>query len=183
MNNLLLETIEIFANGTSAGTVPAQQTRQATIASPGTLTVSFRLVRSTTTSGTPVGDDMSGVYNPIPNAQGQENFQANNVIGGQYFMEPHFNSSIGSGVLLGVNMGLQAENRCDCTIPASTNNVVAGYYRLYSNSNIRLYRNGSGYSGPYVYWGSDPPNNTNGTFPFTAAQDTGRIDVNISQAP
>ncbi len=57
---------------------------------------------------------------------------------------------------MGVNMGLTAQNLCFCTVGAFQGNIAIGYYRLYSNSNVRAYRNGSNYTGPYVYWGYDP---------------------------
>jgi hypothetical protein len=54
---------------------------------------------------------------------------------------------------MGVNMGLQAENRCQCIIPPNVKNDSAGYYLLYTNSNVELFAPGSNYTGEYTYWG------------------------------
>ena len=56
---------------------------------------------------------------------------------------------------LEVNGGLTAENRCGCDVPAKTARVSAGYYLLFTNTNVRLFLPSANYSGPYVYFGTD----------------------------
>ena len=58
-----------------------------------------------------------------------------------------------------VNGGLQAENRCNCVAPAYTDNVRAGYYELFNNSNVRLFYENTNYTGSYLYFGTDANGN------------------------
>jgi phenylpropionate dioxygenase-like ring-hydroxylating dioxygenase large terminal subunit len=37
-------------------------------------------------------------------------------------------------------------------VNAGSSNVAFGYYRLYTNSNVRAYLQGNGYTGQYFYW-------------------------------
>ena len=85
-----------------------------------------------------------------------------------------------TALLLGVNMGLQAENRCNCLAPANRK-VQVGYFRYFANSNVRAYLPGSGYTGPYIYFGSDPSNPGNS---ITGLDPTsGVVQLNINQFP
>jgi len=170
-NNRLLYPVAITVNGQVLGRVGASSTAEQTVSAATALNVSFELVRPTV-GNRAVGDEMVGIYNPIPNPGSQSSwtFTITNLIGSQYYFVPVITNPNNTARLLGVNMELQAENRCNCTVPANSSNVAAGYYRLFSNSNVRLYNDGSNYTGQYRYWvGSDVVNNV--------APDTGRINL------
>ena len=75
-----------------------------------------------------------------------------NVVGSLRWFIPSITNNLSSNRLLGVNMELSGENRCNCVIPANTSDVLVGYFRLFNNSNCRLYDEQSGYSGSFISW-------------------------------
>ncbi|HEX9217107.1 MAG TPA: Ig-like domain-containing protein [Gemmatimonadales bacterium] len=154
VTNQLIDVITVSVNGTPIGTVSASNTQQATVNVVGSLTVSYDLNRPTTTAGTPVGEQMSGVYATIQNpSPGTYPFTVNNFLGTQEYFSPLITNNGAYAILMAVNWGLVAENRCNCTAPSGGSNVNIGYYRLYSNTEIRGYGTVSGYgNGSYVYW-------------------------------
>lgn len=151
INNRLLRPVTVVINGSTAGTVGAQASSQ--FSAPRTaLTVSFSLNRITTTQGNPVGETMNGVFNTISTPATTETFIIDNVIGGQQYFSPQISNNSAATLLMGVNMGLVSENRCNCTVSPFGQNVNIGYYRLFSNSNVRAYNSGSNYTGGFVFW-------------------------------
>jgi hypothetical protein len=98
---------------------------------------------------------MAGYFQTIDNASGDYTFTVTNVIGSDYYMLPLISNQTAVALDMEVNGGLDAQNICGCSIPADGQNVAAGYYHEYSNSNIRLYRDGSNYTGPYAFFGED----------------------------
>jgi len=150
--NALLYTVNVSANGTSLGTIPASNsaTFVTTITPP--LVVSFQ-VNQPTLDGRVLGDPMSGQFESIAAPSGNIEFDITNLIGSQLYFIPVITNTRSTGALMGVNMGLQAENRCQCIIPPNVKNDSAGYYLLYTNSNVELFAPGSNYTGEYTYWG------------------------------
>ena len=158
INNYLLYPVTVRANGTLLGTASANTTTLFPYTGVATVTVSWDLIRPVI-SGTSiaVGDTMGADFSPVVFTQGAtEGFNVDNVLGSNSYFVPVIDNLTGSTLLMGVNMGLTAQNLCYCTVGGFQGNIAFGYYRLYSNSNVRAYRNGSNYTGPYVYWGSDP---------------------------
>ncbi len=78
-------------------------------------------------------------------------------------------------------MGLTAENRCNCTAPAHSTNVQFGYYRYFSNSNVRAYLPASNYSGSYIFFGQDPSNTSAAITGVDSV--SGLVQLTITQAP
>lgn len=152
VTNQLIDDVVISANGTILGTVPAGTTRQSTVTVT-SLTVTYDLIRTKTTSGVSVGDQMSGIYQKIDNPSGTITFVVNNKLGTDYYFAPLITNNTASTLLMAVNWGLAAENRCNCTVPPFGSRVHFGYYRYYSNTEIRGYSASNGYGvGTYVYW-------------------------------
>ena len=52
---------------------------------------------------------------------------------------------------MGVNVGLQSENKCNCTVSAKSL-VAIGYYKFFSNTNVRAYNATTNYTGPFIFW-------------------------------
>ncbi|HEY1239799.1 MAG TPA: Ig domain-containing protein, partial [Bryobacteraceae bacterium] len=152
--NSLVYPVDITVNGTLIGAVKGSSTAQQTVTITPPLLVSIEMERALTSSGRPVGDEFKGIYSPIASPASTETFVINNQIGSQLYFVPLITNTTAQGRALGVNMGLEAENRCNCVIPAHSSNVGTGYYRLYTNSNVRLYDTATPYAGSYVYWGS-----------------------------
>jgi hypothetical protein len=173
LTNKLVYPVNVSVNGTFLTAVPASTTVQQGITVTGSLSVSFALVRPTL-AGVPLGDPMSGVFNTISSPAGTISFTINNIIGTQWYFAPYITNQTSSGLLMDVNAGLTAENRCNCVAPAGVSNVAIGYYQLFSNSNVRAYLSGSGYTGSYLNW-------TN--FVSNVATDSGILRLTATTAP
>lgn len=94
---------------------------------------------------------MSGTFE-IVNPPGRQELTVDNIVADQSYFVPFITNGTGTGLLMEVNGGLQSQNRCNCVVAANTNNVAIGYYRLFSNSNVRAYRSGSNYTGQYRFF-------------------------------
>jgi hypothetical protein len=153
VDNELGYALNVYINGNAVGSVDAFNTQyaDATVAS---LTVSFELIQPTL-NGKALGDPVSGYFQRIDNPSGDYTFTVNNQIGNDFYMLPEISNDTGTGLDIDVNAGLTAENKCYCSAPAYTQNVTAGYYQLFSNSNVRLYITGRNYTGPYEFFGED----------------------------
>jgi hypothetical protein len=151
--NNLAYAVNVSVNGRVVGSCPAMTTAGTDI-DVSTLTVSFDLIRPTL-NGRPLGDTMSGVFPTYNNPSGTYNFTVGNHIGNTYYFLPLITNRTAVSLEVEVNGGLQAENRCNCVAPAGETRVASGYYLWYSNSNVRLFRNGANYRGSYIYFGVD----------------------------
>ncbi len=148
--NQLIATVQLSVNGQVIGTVPPQSTRQGTFTSTPTMEVTFEVIEPRL--GTRVlGDRMSGRWT-LTAPVGTVNLTIDNVIGDQWFFAPLVTNLTGTSLLMAVNYGLQSENRCACVVPVGGQRVFLGYYRLYSNSVLHAFRDGSNYSGPFRFF-------------------------------
>lgn len=149
--------VNIYVNGANVGSVPAFTTAGTTL-TLSSLSLSFELDQPRVGS-TVLGDGMAGYWNTINQPTGTYNFTVNNVVGQDVYFVPSISNQTPQSLAVEVNGGLVAENRCNCDVPAFTNNVFTGYYRLYSNSNVRAFLSGTGYTGWYEFWGVDANGN------------------------
>ena len=172
--NSLLYPVDITVNGTVLGAVKASSTAQQSVTFTAPLMVSIEMERPRTPSGQPLGEEFKGFFSPIASPAKIENFEINNKLGAQLYFIPIINNTTSQDRVLGVNMDLEAENRCNCVIPAHGSSVAAGYYQLFTNSNVRLYLTSSPYSGSYLYWGS-PDGTSKNSFVSAVEQKTGRL--------
>jgi hypothetical protein len=176
--NSLLYPVDITANGTVLGSVKASSTAQQEVTFTPPLMVSVEMERPATTSGQLLGDEFKGFYSPITNPSQTITFTINNQLGTQQYFVPIFTNTTSEARVLGVNMQLAAEDRCNCVIPANSSNVSAGYYQLFTNSNVRLYNAATPYSGNYIYWGSPDGSSNNSLVPLVEAK-TGRLLLTV----
>ena len=153
ITNDFVYSINIFLNGGLVGSVSASNT-QYVDSKFCSVTVSFELVRPTL-SGRALGDVVSGYWDRINGPSGRYNLEAGYKIGSSYYFLPQISNHTPVPLDIEVNGGLAAENRCNCSAPAQSDNVRAGYYQLFNNSNVRLFREGTNYSGRYWFWGTD----------------------------
>jgi hypothetical protein len=164
ITNNYLYPINIFVNGTLVGTVDPSNTQYVdTRVNP--LEVSFQLLQPIL-GGKTLGDPVSGYWSAINNPSGTYNFTAGYRLGATYYFLPQITNDTGTALDIDVNGGYSSENRCDCYAPAYTQNVRAGYYQLFNNSNVRLYLEGDNYSGPYLYFGTEPNGNISPSGPL-----------------
>lgn len=166
--NRLLYPIAVRANGTLLGQVAAGGTATQTVSPGSTLDVAFEMVRPSL-SGNSLGDPVAGFFNTISNPTGTINFTIGNVIGTTQYFVPLVSNNTAADLLMGVNMGLQSENRCNCVAPAFQQSTAFGYYRLFSNSNVRAYRSNSSYTGPFIFWNVSSAESLTGIVRLTAS--------------
>jgi hypothetical protein len=150
VTNQLIATVAIAVQGTVVGTVPPQSTRQTTVNSAPSLDVSFEVIEPRLGNRV-LGDRMSGRWT-LTAPSGTVNLNIDNLVGSEWFFAPLVTNLSGTTLLMAVNFGLQAENRCQCTVPAGGQRVFLGYYRLFSNSMVHAFASGSSYTGPYRYF-------------------------------
>lgn len=150
ITNQLIATVAIAVQGTVVGTVPPQSTRQATVASAPSLEVTFEVIEPRLGNRV-LGDRMSGRWTLTAPA-GTVNLTVDNVVGSTWYFAPLVTNLTGTPLLMAVNFGLQAENRCNCVVPVGGQRVFLGYYRLFSNSMLHAFRDGSNYTGAYRYF-------------------------------
>ena len=155
LQNDLLYDLDFRANGGEPIRVLAGSSTQQTVAVSGPLAVTFGLVGADI-AGRPIGDLRGGSFDAIANPTGTIRFNVTNRIGNQVFFAPVMANKQPATILMGANMGLAQENRCNCTVPGGARDTRLGYYELLANSNMRGYAGNSGYAGNYVVWGSDP---------------------------
>jgi len=83
-----------------------------------------------------------------------------------------------------VNDGLNAESRCHRTAPAYLTKLGTGYYRFFSDSNVRLFWADSNYTGRYIFCGVDADANTSrGGSLGSLRAGTGITEVIITSTP
>lgn len=183
VTNRLGYRVNLTVNGSVVGSVPAGQTASRNLGALRVLDLSYELVRPTL-SGRPLGDPISGFFQPVQNPSGTVRFRIDNRFGNSNtaYFQPLISNDTNVPLLMEVNGGLSSQNRCNCTAPAFQQNTHFGYYRMFSNSNVRAYRSGSGYTGRYIFWGADP---SRVATPISnlAEPETGRVRLRATSAP
>lgn len=145
--------VNISVNGRVLESVPAFKTAGTNV-NVTSLSLSFELIQPTLGSRT-LGDPVSGIFQTISNPAGKYLFQISTHIGNSNYFMPLITNHTSEALAIEVNGGLQAENQCGCNAPANADRVGAGYYLLFSNSNVRLFPANADYKGKYVYFGTD----------------------------
>jgi hypothetical protein len=153
ITNDFVYPISIYVNGGLVGSVNASNTQYVDTTSCSVM-VSFALVRPTI-NGRALGDVVNGYWDRVNNPSGGYNLEAGYKIGSSYYFLPQISNHSAVALDIEVNGGLAAENKCNCYAPAQSDNVRTGYYQLFSNSNVRLFREGSNYTGGYLFFGTD----------------------------
>ncbi len=163
VENQLVGPINVTINGVLVGQVAAAQVQTNGTVTPTTQTfetarvnqvaLSWALVQPTL-SGRSLGDAMTGSFSPVQvtNQTTGINYTIDSVVGETSYFAPLVTNQTAVRLLMGVNMGLTAENRCECVILAGGQRVYFGYYRLFTNTNVRAYNDGTNYTGNFVFW-------------------------------
>ena len=149
--NNLINDATISVNGTAVGTVSASQTQQVVLSSQPTMNVTFDVVPTRTSSGTAIGDPISGFFNPLSSPTGTVNFTISNYFANTntYYFAPLVTNTSGTPLAMVVNYGLQAQNKCNCVVQSGAGATKIGYYLYYSNSNVAAFADGTNYTGMY----------------------------------
>lgn len=155
LRNDLIYDVDYRINGGASVRVGAGASFTQSLTLSGALSVSFQLDDAVNAIGQPVGDLLGGTFDPVANPSGNLSFVVDNEVGAQRYFAPVISNKTNASFLVGTNMGTSAENRCNCTVGPSAQNIRIGYYLLLPKSNVRAYAVGSNYGGPYAYWGDD----------------------------
>lgn len=118
-----------------------------------------------------IGDPMGG---PIGKLNSNREYVIKNVVGDQNYFYPVITNRMDYPCSFSINDGSFVENRPSASIPAQSERVVLGYYRLYINSNITLYCNPSN-ENTYWWWGLRKDSDNGDSFFDEVEQDTGYI--------
>lgn len=176
IRDLLYAPVNVALNGTSAGTVQPGATLKVAVQRAQGMVMSWTLVQPTTTSGAALGEPLAASFDPVSAANGDTlKYDVDNVIRVNgvdvTYFAPLVTNSTAINLLLGVNMGLADEKRCNCVAAPGASKAFLGYYALHSNSNVRAYTQAANYAGTgYIYWDGLAPYVTagSGTVAMTA---------------
>jgi hypothetical protein len=160
IENQLIYPINIDINGTVTGSIPAQSTRMVTVTASSSLELGWTLMPPVI-GGRAIGDPMSGSFD-LSNQRTPVSLTIDNVVGTTRYFAPIITNRTGVPLLMAVNWGLQSENRCNCTVPATGAATNIGYYRLFSNSNVSAFRSGGSYTGSRRFFFDFAPSVANG---------------------
>ena len=152
VTNQLATAINVYVNSSLIGSVPAGETAGQDIGEVSTLEVSWSVVKTETSDGTSIGDDMSGGFDVVSSPSGTIRYTVDHIVGNQWYFFPLITNQTNVGLLMAVNWGLQAENRCNCVVPPNSERVGIGYYRLFTNTRVMAFRSSTNYSGGFIYW-------------------------------
>ena len=154
--NSLVYDVDVTIRAGDVVRVPARSTQSVARSGLSNLTATTT-IRAFFANGSPVGEITNTSFAPIANPSGTITFDIDNQVGTQLIFAPFITNNGNATLLFGVNEGLQSQFRCNCTASPGLQNAAIGYYRYFSNSNVRGYNASRGYGiGQYVYWGTDP---------------------------
>ena len=153
VENQLASSVDISTGGTFLGRIAPAGIGNFMVAQPDTLRLTWDLVRDTTTSGTSIGDAIVATFTvPLTPTDTSLSFTIDNVIGTDTIFAPRITNNSGVDLLMGVNITLPEDNRCNCVVSNGGTQVAIGYYRWVPSTNVRGYNTGSNYTGGFVFW-------------------------------
>jgi len=166
VKNLLVLPVTISVNNIVQGTVAANSTQtfqmQADLS-----TVAWDVVKKTTSDGTPLGNDMGGIWSKVNDG---DELDVDNIIDQQYYFYPIITNPGSVDCYVTINKGWENEVVTNAFVPAYTNNVGMGYYKLYNNSNVYLLCGKN-----YYWWGTLPDEGNPVSFYGNVTPDSGVI--------
>lgn len=155
--NRLFSPVDLFQDGKRVATVSRLDSADVDVLPlPGT-PLRWTMEAVTGRAGDKLGETLAGHFVVENLAPGERRLEITNCVGDAKYFAILIGNTTGAELMLGVNMGLgdedrQWESRCFCPLPAESPLIYVGYYRLLAESNIRVYRYGPEYSGPYDTW-------------------------------
>jgi hypothetical protein len=114
------------------------------------------VVKETTSSGRPIGDNMGGKMADIHSG---ESITIDHTVGDQRYFYLYISNHTSEDCEVTVNKGWQSENATDAVVPANTDEIGLGYYKLFENSNVTL-----DCGGKERWWGLQPDESGEGSF-------------------
>jgi hypothetical protein len=182
VDNKLAYSVNASANDSELGVVPAfsSRTYQTRVAS-----LEFSWTLNQPKVGTrDLGESMAGRFSRVANPTGTYRYTVDNVVGDTTYFAPRITNATNQYFTFEANGGLNSQMRCNCGQGAYTENVHYGYYKLFNNSNVRMWVN-SNYVGSYVFWGqnSDGRVSSGGRLPPLAETGSGLTRLRNTLVP
>src|ERR1700752_603780 len=97
--------------------------------------VRFEMIPALDSNNQPWGESIEGVFFQVDNGS---TLSITNVVGDNFYFYPLLSNYTNQNCEISINDGLYSERRIG-TLTAGQQNVAAGYYKLFSNSNVTLY--------------------------------------------
>jgi hypothetical protein len=172
VENKLLLPVRLFVDDSLLDELPAGTSRTYPI-SQSSLRLDWELVKETTSGGRAIGDDMAGGFGGV---EAGDVLDINNVVDDQDYFYPYVTNHLSEECEVIVNSGWENENVTGAVVPANSQEVSLGYYRLYTNSNLTLDCGGTTY-----WWGLQPDENSDTSFYGDVEEDTGWIEFILDE--
>lgn len=141
--NKLRVPIQIYVNGTYDTEISSGYSKKIILESV-PAKISIQSVNLKNSSGEPIGDSIRGSYNRV---FGGENFIIRNETSDQLFFFPVLSNATNTDCKIIINEGLPSEKSPGILL-ARTSNIILGYYKWFSDSNIALHCEDA-----VFYWG------------------------------
>jgi hypothetical protein len=141
VENALNLPISVFVDNEDRGMVGPMSNRVLLVNNiPAEVTWELQPMRRS--DGETLGDQVRGIFHQV---YGGDKLQIGRTVGDVQFFYPRMTNRSDSNCAISVNDGLSDEQRPG-SLPAHTENVVAGYFVLHADSNVTLYCGGK------VWW-------------------------------
>lgn len=170
VQNSLVLPVRIIIGGVLQGEVSAQSDAAFNLAvSPARL--DWQVIKETTSSGRGLGDPMSGWLESVTVG---EVVEITRLAGDQEFFYPRVSNHLGVECEVIVNKGWESENVTDAVVPANSDDVGLGYFKLFTNSNVSLNCDGKEY-----WWGLQPQETSTDGFYEDVDPDSGLLELTL----
>ena len=155
--NRLFSTVNLSQDGRSLGTISRLDSMEVKISPLAGKPLRWTMEAITGGTGAKMGETISGHFFVENEPGGERRFEVSNVVGDRKYFALLLGNSTSTELMFGINMGLPEpdnrwEKKCYCPLSARSPLIYVGYYRLLPDSNIRVYRYGPEYAGPYNTW-------------------------------
>ena len=182
ISNQLNQDIEISINQGSAEEINGGASSTFIIDPVSNVRVDWELI-PLLVGNDPIGDPMSGFWD-IDDPGDEINLEVDYIVGdgsnATFFFNPVIDNESSTRLLMGVNWGLQSENRCNCVVPGNSDNVSLGYYLLFSNTEVRGYDEDNGCdAGGFVFWDDFADNVQDGSGTITLSNTTTLTNIGV----
>lgn len=132
--NKLALPVRLSVNGDPQENLAASASRTISLGDA-SARLDWEVVKETTNSGRPIGDDMGGKMDDIHSG---ETITIDYMVADQPYFYLYINNRSDEDCEVTVNKGWENENATDAVVPANSDKIGLGYYKLFENSNVTL---------------------------------------------
>jgi hypothetical protein len=147
VHNALIEPVEILRDGAPPDTLGPGALRRLRIPRGRAGAVRWRLLAP---GNPPLGEPLEGPLPPFRRIRGRRVARITAEVGGQRYFAPLVTNTTAADLVLEVNPGTAAAQRCNCLVPKGAVRAHIGYYRLFRNSAVAAYNSAHAYAGPHA---------------------------------